>query len=131
MKEYKKEWLEYKLKLGSAWEGEDDFLLIQFTGRLMHPSTLYHTFQKIISYYNSTVTDESKKLPSIPLHGLRHTSATLLVANKIDIPTVSKRLGHAQKSTTMNLYVHALEEADEVASSKMEQLFFTERVKEA
>ena len=124
IKEYKEEWLEYKLKLGDAWKGTEDFLFIQSTGKLMHPSTPYHTFKKIISYYNTMVEDESKKLPSIPLHGLRHTSATLLIASQIDIPTVARRLGHAQKSTTMNLYVHALEELDEVASSKMEQLFF-------
>lgn len=123
IKEYEKEWLEYKQKLGHAWKGTQDFLFIQSTGELMHPSTPYHTFKKIVSYYNSTV-EESKKLPSIPLHGLRHTSATLLIASQIDIPTVARRLGHAQKSTTMNLYVHALEELDEVASSKMEQLFF-------
>ena len=89
----------------------------------MHPSTPYHTFKKIISYYNNTV-DKSKQLPSIPLHGLRHTAATLLIASQVGIPTVARRLGHAQKSTTMNLYVHALEELDEVASNKMEQLFF-------
>ncbi len=123
IKEYEEEWLEYKQKLGYAWKGTQDFLFIQSSGELMHPSTPYHTFKKIISYYNNTV-DKSKQLPSIPLHGLRHTAATLLIASQVDIPTVARRLGHAQKSTTMNLYVHALEELDEVASSKMEQLFF-------
>ena len=39
-----------------------------------------------------------QQLPRIPFHGLRHTSATLLIASQQDVKTVSKRLGHAQTS---------------------------------
>lgn len=124
IKDYRTEWLHYKMELGTAWENEDDFMFIQSTGKLMHPSTPYHTFKKILNYYNDTVADESNKLPLIPLHGLRHTSATLLLSENIDISTVSKRLGHAQKSTTMNIYAHSLEKQDKVASDKMEDMFY-------
>ncbi|HJA19287.1 MAG TPA: site-specific integrase, partial [Candidatus Mediterraneibacter ornithocaccae] len=125
IKEYRKEWLLLKMRLGSAWEGNEDFLFIQSTGKLMHPSTPYHTFKKILMQYNSTVESSSDKLPLITLHGLRHTSATLLISQNVDISTVSKRLGHAQQSTTMNIYAHSLEKMDKTAASKMENLFFT------
>ena len=46
------------------------------------------------------------KLPRIKFHGLRHTFATSLIASKCDIKTVSSILGHADVSTTLNLYVH-------------------------
>ena len=46
------------------------------------------------------------KLPRIKFHGLRHTFATSLIASRCDIKTVSSILGHADVSTTLNLYVH-------------------------
>ena len=79
----------------------------------MNLSTPYHTFKGIINKYNATVEDETKKLPNIPLHGLRHTSATLLISENVDVRTVSARLGHAQTSTTMNIYAHSLKKSDE------------------
>ncbi|CVI65682.1 site-specific tyrosine recombinase XerC [Clostridiales bacterium CHKCI001] len=88
----------------------------------MDLNTPYHTFKKIIKNYNKTVT-ESKKLPDIPLHGLRHTSATLLISQNIDVRTISSRLGHAQTSTTMNIYAHSLKKMDEVAADTLENLF--------
>lgn len=45
-------------------------------------------------------------VPKIKFHGLRHTFATSLIAAKCDIKTVSSILGHADISTTLNLYVH-------------------------
>lgn len=45
-------------------------------------------------------------LPDITFHGLRHTFATRCVESGCDYKTVSAILGHANISTTMNLYVH-------------------------
>lgn len=45
-------------------------------------------------------------LPQIKFHGLRHTFATRCVASGADIKTVSALLGHANISTTLNIYVH-------------------------
>ncbi len=90
-KKYRTEQLQYKLALGSQWEGRD-YLFIQWNGKQMHPDTPYNTFKKIIHRYNAQTTDETQKLPDIPLHGLRHTSATLLISQNIDVRTVSGRL---------------------------------------
>ena len=40
------------------------------------------------------------------LHDLRHTYASELIRNGVDMKTVSVILGHADISTTMNIYVH-------------------------
>lgn len=85
----------------------------------MNYSTPYLAFHKIIDRYNADKAPKDQ-LPAIPFHGLRHTSATLLIANKTDIRTVSARLGHAQASTTLNIYAHALEEVDRKAVSTLE-----------
>lgn len=47
-------------------------------------------------------------LPQIKLHDLRHTCGTLLLANGIDVKTVSEFLGHTNLATT-SIYVHAID----------------------
>lgn len=88
----------------------------------MDISTPNHTFKKIIQRYNATAED-NERLPEITLHGLRHTSATLLIAQKNDVRTVSSRLGHSECSTTMNIYAHALRNKDEAAANSLSDLF--------
>jgi integrase len=44
-------------------------------------------------------------------HDLRHTHASMLIKDGWDIATVSARLGHANVSTTMRIYVHEFEKA--------------------
>jgi integrase len=51
-----------------------------------------------------------------------HTSATLLISGNTDIRTVSERLGHAQTSTTMNIYAHSLKKMDEKAADTLDNL---------
>lgn len=45
-------------------------------------------------------------LPPMKFHGLRHTFATRCIESRCDYKTVSAILGHANISTTLNLYVH-------------------------
>ena len=47
-----------------------------------------------------------KALPAIGIHGLRHTHATLLLEEVVDVKTVSERLGHDTVQTTLELYAH-------------------------
>ena len=86
---------------------------------MMNYSTPYQALQNTIARYNQNKPPE-QQLPRIPFHGLRHTSATLLIANHQDLKTVSTRLGHAQASTTMNIYAHALQESDRKAADALE-----------
>ncbi len=59
-------------------------------------------------------------MPHIKFHSLRHTSATLLLLNGVNIKTVSNRLGHTNLSTT-NRYLHTLAEADTIAAETLEK----------
>lgn len=52
-------------------------------------------------------------LTGLRLHHLRHFSATQLLALGVDIRTVSGRLGHAKASTTLDIYAHFVEQADQ------------------
>lgn len=116
----RKDQLRYRLSLGDYWKGED-WIFTQENGKQMSYSTPYSAFQDTIARYNSGKAPKDQ-LPTIPFHGLRHTSATLLIASKQDVRTVSSRLGHAQASTTMNIYAHALQETDRKAANALENM---------
>ncbi len=58
-------------------------------------------------------------LPGMRLHDLRHFNATALLAAGTDIRTVSGRLGHADASTTLDIYAHFVRHADEKAAGNI------------
>ena len=111
---------DYRARVGDYWKDTGDWLFTQEDGRMMHYSTPYHALQTLIGQYNRLHPDAP--LPVIPFHGLRHTSATLLISAHQDVKTVSARLGHAQTSTTMDIYTHALRENDRRAADSLEAL---------
>lgn len=59
----------------------------------------------------------------LKFHELRHTQATQLLANGVDVKTVQTRLGHANASITLNLYAHAVPENDKAAADLVGELF--------
>lgn len=63
------------------------------------------------NYYKIFILEKVKLDHCIKYHGLRHTFASTLIENKVDIKTTSVILGHSDVSTTLNIYVHPSEEA--------------------
>jgi len=51
-----------------------------------------------------------------------HTNALLLIASGANLRTVAARLGHAQTSTTANIYSHAIKTTDAIASDALERV---------
>ena len=58
-------------------------------------------------------------LPKVTIHSLRHTYASLMIADGTPLVVVSHKLGHAQTSTTANIYAHVIAEAE----AKADQTF--------
>lgn len=56
----------------------------------------------------------------VRFHDLRHTFATLAIANHVDVMTVAGLMGHRDVSTTLNVYAIALEESKRVAMDEMD-----------
>jgi integrase len=94
LKEYKTWQDAEKLALDNIWE-EHNRVFTQQNGKPMFHSTPSHWFKKFIKRNN---------LSEITFHQLRHTNATLLIDQGVDVRTVANRLGHAQTSTTINIY---------------------------
>lgn len=55
-------------------------------------------------------------------HDLRHTAATLMFANGADVSTVQHAMGHNSPNTTMNIYVHNLDQCNKRAASIMSNI---------
>lgn len=58
-------------------------------------------------------------VPRIGVHGLRHTHASLLFNSGISILSISRRLGHANTSTTEKVYVHLIDDQKQKDDDKM------------
>lgn len=117
LEEYKLWYEEQKSIYGELWTNSDR-LFVQADGKPMHPSTISKWFVKYVGQIG---------LPVINFHGLRHTNASLLVAQNIDIAVISARLGHAQISTTLNFYVHPLLSHNRKAGYALENLLLPTR----
>lgn len=109
-------WYEKQKSLyGELWQNSNR-LFIKEDGSPIHPSTISKWFVSFV---------EKIGLPVINFHGLRHTNATLLVSQNIDVAVVAARLGHAQISTTFNFYVHPLMSHNKKAGTALENLLLT------
>ena len=130
----KKEYNTKRLVLGTAWT-DTGFILVQENGKPMHPDTLTDYCSSFRTKYNNIIEKENKdrlktnKLPLLPHinpHAFRHSQASMLILSGLDCATVSKRLGHANISTTTNIYTHILHEADKKASDKLENILLNQ-----
>ena len=84
----------------------------------MHPDSPTDWLAKFAKRHN---------LPPIHPHKFRHTQASLLISEGVDILTVSKRLGHAKVSTTLDIYSHVLAKSDEKASNTLDSLIYKKK----
>ena len=117
LKQYRAHQAALKLKLGDKWRASDKVFTSE-SGLPIHPDTVTSHFREFI---------KKTDLPQITVHSLRHTNATLMIANGTDLKTVSKRLGHASVSTTGNIYTHAIKSADELAADKLTDIFINQK----
>lgn len=91
-----------------------DWLFLGRDGDFLHPNTISHA-----------QTPFFRKLglpPGYALHTLRHTHASEMLDGGVELATVSRRLGHARISTTVDNYVHPNPENDRAAATKADAL---------
>lgn len=76
---------------------DEGFIITQFDGSPVHASTMREWTKKIFDFCD---------VPYVTVHGLRHTYASLLIANGTDPRTAASQLGHSSPSLTMNIYAN-------------------------
>ena len=90
---------------------EEDYLFRQPSGEPMVPTTFTFRFKQIL---------RRNGLPeNLNVHSLRHTNASLLIAQGVDVRTVASLLGHSQASTTLDIYAHAFDKKKREAQEKL------------
>ena len=101
--------LEYKTwqdrqreRLGDAWVDQDGRVFTTDAGAPVFPDSVTQWFSAFIA---------RSGMPKVTVHSLRHTYASLMIADGVPLVVVSKQLGHAQTSTTANIYAHAIASA--------------------
>ena len=127
LKGWKKIQMESSMEAGDLWVGKRGseydqnyvFTSPDYPGRAIYPDSVGNKFHKIIKAYNEQYQGN---LPDINFHGTRHTSATLLISEGVDVVEVSHRLGHSKTSTTEDVYAHQLKHVDEHVADVLDDI---------
>ena len=67
---------------------------------------------------------EDANVRRIAVHGLRHTSATLLLAAGVQPHVVQARLGHGSIRTTLDFYSHVLPSMQQDAANRLGEMLY-------
>lgn len=113
LKQYKAWQAAERLRLGEYYH-DQGYLFTKDNGSPMHPDSVTSWLDKFSKRHG---------LPHINPHAFRHTMASILIRNKQDIVSISKRLGHAKTSTTTDIYSHVIAEADEESAEILSEIF--------
>lgn len=104
--------LEARLVAGQRWQ-DSGFVFTTPIGTVLDARNVTRTFKAVLA---------SQNLPPIRLHDLRHSCATLMLAQGVSPRVVMDTLGHSQISLTLNTYSHVLPAMQEEAASKMDAI---------
>lgn len=102
-------------ELASATYERSDYVFTRSTGGPYHPQTLSKMLARL---------SEQAGLPRLTAHGLRHTSATLMLAEGVQPKVAAERLGHADPSLFMALYSHVTPTMQRDAADKVGAALF-------
>ncbi len=120
LSEYREWWDKQKALYGKSWRGEAQRLFIQEDGKPINPDTINFWLNKFLNKHGYV---------HISPHSLRHTFATLQITSGVDIRTLQSLTGHAQASTLVNTYSHAIKSAQAAAADTLEAVLLTEKEK--
>ena len=104
--------LEERLAFGSSYR-DGDLVFCREDGEIIHPDTFERTFKRLV---------KRAGVPTIRLHDVRHTFATVALRAAIHPKVVSEILGHASISITLDTYSHAIPSMQEEAAERIASL---------
>jgi len=90
----------------------EGYVFVDELGRIFNPNGVSAEFKRIL---------ERNKLRHIRFHDLRHSCASLLLANGIPMKMIQEWLGHSDIATTSNIYAHLDVNSKNISASAIEQ----------
>ena len=109
---YCREWKKHRLLIGDKWEGGDrKFLFHTGFGEPYHPNSVSAWWRRFTQKHGFRY---------VKLHGLRHTSATYLLQEGVQLESIQDRLGHVNKRST-EVYLHVTQKMVEQAAQKFDR----------
>lgn len=108
-----------RLLAGSEWK-DSDLAFTNPNGWPLEPITLHRDYKRMLT---------AAGLPSkVRFHDLRHTAASLLLAQGVHLRVIMELLGHSSISLTANTYAHVMPAAMRDVADKMETIFASQLV---
>ena len=118
LRTHKVQQMELRFIIGAGAIRTDTLVFGTVDGGLMRPRNLSKAWWRARS---------AMKLPAVSFHAFRHSHASMLIRAGVDVITVSRRLGHANASITLNVYGHLIEGADAAAAKAIAGILGTPR----
>jgi integrase len=112
LKSHRKRQLESRLAAGDAWQ-DTGHVFTSPIGTAADAHNLHKQFRAVLT---------AARLPLVRIHDLRHSCATLLLAQGVDPRTIMQTLGHSQVSLTLNTYAHVLPSLQRDAAAKLDAI---------
>lgn len=112
LRAHRQEQFNLMVAVGEDWNGQDLIFSTQI-GTPLDRDNLRKHFKRLL---------KDAGLPEIRFHDLRHTAASLMLNNGVPVIVVSRRLGHAKPSVTLDVYGHLIPSKQKEAASLMDQL---------
>ena len=91
----------------------DDYVICRSDGTFYEPNSFTRAWSRFL---------EKNGIRHLKLHGLRHTSATLLLKGGVDVKTISTRLGHADPTLVLTTYGHTLDSMSRNAADQIDSM---------
>lgn len=121
LKKHRKGQLEERMKLGQAYQNFDFVFATPLGTPILQSNLMRRHFKPIL---------KKAELPeTVRMYDLRHTCATLLLAEGENPKIVSERLGHSTIVLTLDTYTHVLPSMQQGATEKLENLLYKRKAK--
>lgn len=118
LREFRKEQLEFRVQIGAGKLPDDALLFGDLDGKPPSPNA-----------FSAAWSDFAARIgmPDVTFHALRHTHASQLNDQGVDIVTISRRLGHAKPDITLRIYAHMFQKDDAKAADAINMALATPR----
>ena len=113
LKQHRQAQLELRLANGDRWN-DTGYVFTQDGGRPMNPDSVTDWLGKFSATHG---------LPHIHPHAFRHTAASTMIANGVDLVTAANDLGNSNATTTATIYAHVIAEAKAKAEDARSGVF--------